>query len=203
MMRKLVVTAATVVCCLLILGAAASLPQTAAAQAAATVTILAERLNVRSGPGTTYEVVASAKSGEKYSVTGQSGNCAWLRIASGGKALGWVSGNKAFVTLKGACSSIPAAGAAAGGAPAPAGKTKQGCALLLNQLKLQVKLSVKRSDGWQTAWSIPAGAQAKVCVDPGAYTATFTAAGMPGNMAFPVTVQGGEYFEIPLTLPGR
>jgi uncharacterized protein YgiM (DUF1202 family) len=180
-------------------------PATLHAQAAPTVTILADRLNVRSGPGTGYGVVASAKSGEKYNVTGQNGNCAWLKIASGGKALGWVSGNKAYVKLNGTCSSIPAARASnAGAAAAPAaGKSKQGCALLANQLKMEVKLSVKRTDGWKSSWSIPAGGQSKVCVDPGSYTATFTATGMPGNMAFPVTVKGGEYYEIPLSLPGN
>jgi hypothetical protein len=46
------------------------------------------------------------------------------------------------------------------------------------------------------------GGETKICVNPGSYTATFTAAGMPGNMAFPLTVKGGEYFEIPLTLTG-
>ena len=180
-------------------------PNVAQAQSNATATILADRLNVRSGPGTGYGVVASAKKGEKYTVTGQNGSCAWLKIASGGKALGWVSGSKSFVKLNGACSGIPAAGASStGGAAAPAaGKSKQGCALLTNKLKADVKLSVKRSDGWQSSWSIPAGGQDKVCVDPGSYTATFTASGMPGNMAFPVTVKGGEYYEIPLSLPGN
>jgi uncharacterized protein YgiM (DUF1202 family) len=179
-------------------------PTAAHAQANATVTILADRLNIRSGPGTGYSVAASAKKGEKYTVTGQNGNCAWLKIASGGKALGWVSGGKSFVKLNGACSSIPGAGASsAGSAAAPAaGKGKQGCALLINKLKTDVKLSVKRSDGWQSSWSIPAGGQDKACVDPGSYTATFTASGLPGNMAFPVTVKGGEYYEIPLSLPG-
>jgi uncharacterized protein YgiM (DUF1202 family) len=186
----------------LAVGLTVALPQTAKAQAAATATIVTDALNVRSGPGTSYGVVASAKRGEKYTVTGQNGNCTWLKIAGGGKALGWVSGNKAYVKLNGACSNIPTAGAA-GSAAEPQGKGKQGCALLINQLTLQVKLNVKRSDGRQSAWSIPAGKQATVCVDPGSYTATFTASGMPGNMAFPLTVVGGEYFEIPLTLPGR
>jgi uncharacterized protein YgiM (DUF1202 family) len=182
------------------------LPAPAAqAQGGATATIVADRLNVRAGPGTTYGVVATAKRGEKYGVVGQNGSCAWLQIAKGGKTLGWVSGSKSFVTLAGSCSSIPAAGAGGtGGAAAPAGgKSKQGCALLLNQLPRDVKLSVKRTDGWTNSWSIPAGGQAKACVDPGSYTATFTASGMPGSMAFPVTVKGGEYFEIPLTLPGN
>ena len=197
-MRHILSTALTIIFSLaLMLAYATWQPGTANAQSGATVTILVDRLNVRSGPGTGYGVVASAKNGEKYSVTGQNGNCAWLKIASGGKALGWVSGNKAYVKLNGACGSIPAAGASA------AGKGKQGCALLTNQLKSNIKLSVKRSDGWQSSWSIPAGGQTKACVDPGSYTATFTASGMPGNMAFPVTVKGGEYYEIPLSLPGN
>jgi hypothetical protein len=63
-------------------------------------------------------------------------------------------------------------------------------------------LSVKRSDGWQSSWSIPAGGQLKACVDPGSYTATFTADGQTGSLAFPLTVKGGKYYEIPLSLPG-
>jgi uncharacterized protein YraI len=180
----------------------AAQPAAVQAQSGPTVTILADRLNVRSGPGTTYGVVASALSGEKYSVVGQNSGCAWLQIAKSGKTVGWVSGNKSYTKLSGSCSAIPAAGGSAAAAPA-AGAAKQGCALLVSNLKLDVKLSVKRGDGWQSSWSIPAGGQVKACVDPGSYTATFTAAGMPGNMAFPLTVKGGEYYEIPLNLPGN
>jgi hypothetical protein len=132
-------------------------------------------------------------------VIGQNGNCAWLKIGSSAKVLGWVSGNKAYAKLNGACGSIPASGAAV--APV-VGNGKQGCALLTNLLTFNVKLSVKRSDGWQSSWSIPVDGQAKVCVDPGSYTATFSANGVPGNMSFPVTVKGGEYLEVPLSLPG-
>jgi uncharacterized protein YraI len=182
--------------------AAAAPALTAGAQAAATVTVLVDRLNIRSGPGTGYAIVGSAAEGEKYTVTGQNGNCAWLKISSSGKPLGWVSGSKSYTRLNGACSKIPAAtGTATAPATAPSGG-KQGCALLTNELAFAVKLDVKRSDGWQSSWSIPAGGETKICVNPGSYTATFTAAGMPGNMAFPLTVKGGEYFEIPLALPG-
>jgi uncharacterized protein YgiM (DUF1202 family) len=183
--------------------AAAAPALTANAQAAATVTVLVDRLNIRSGPGTGYAVTGSAAEGEKYTVTGQNGNCAWLKIASSGKALGWVSGSKSYTRLNGACSKIPAVSGSTGGGTATVPSSgKQGCALLTNQLAFAVKLDVKRSDGWQSSWSIPVGGETKICVNPGSYTATFTAAGMPGNMAFPLTVKGGEYFEIPLTLTG-
>ena len=181
----------------------AAQPAAVQAQAAPGVTILADRLNVRSGPGTTYAVVASAVSGEQYRVVGQNGGCAWLQIAKGGKTVGWVSGSKSYTRLSGACSGIPAAGGAAAPAAAPAGgAAKQGCALLISKLAYAVKLSVKRSDGWQGNWSIPAGGQLTVCVDPGSYTATFTASGQTGSLALPLVVKGGEYYEIPLSLPG-
>ncbi len=192
--------------CLITLAALLTLPAALHAQGGATVTILADRLNVRSGPGTGYAVLSSAANGQQYSVVGQNGGCAWLQIAKGGKTLGWVSGSKSYVKLNGACGSIPAAGAS-GGSAAPAaapagGAAKQGCALLINQLKFTVKLGVeRRGDGWQGSWSIPVGGQAEVCVDPGSYTATFTASGQSGSMAFPLTVQGGEYYKIPLSLP--
>ena len=118
-----------------------------ASQATPTATILVDRLNVRSGPATTYKVVASAVKGEKLAVTGQSGQCAWLKLSRGGKALGWVSGNKAYVQLNIACAKIPAATAAAAPAAAPAG---QGCGTVINQLGFDVNISLLRSDGWKT-----------------------------------------------------
>ena len=156
----------------------------------------------RSGPGTGYAVLSSATNGQQYSVVGQNGSCAWLQIAKGGKTLGWVSGSKSYVKLNGVCSAIPAAGAGSGAAAPAGGAAKQGCALLINQLKFAVKLGVKRSsDGWQNSWSIPVGGQVEVCVDPGSYTATFTASAQSGSMAFPLTIKGGEYYKIPLSLP--
>jgi hypothetical protein len=174
-------------------------PTSVHAQVASNVTVLVDRLNVRSGPGTGYAVVAGVSRGEQYGVVGQSGNCAWLQIAKRGRTLGWVSGSRSYTRLSGACSAIPAA---SGNAAPAAGGVRQGCALLINQLGSEVKLSVESSNGRQSSWSIPAGGRSKVCVDPGSYTATFTAAGIPGSMAFPVTVKGGEYYEIPLSLPG-
>ena len=180
-------------------------PHAAHAQSNATVTILADRLNVRSGPGTGYGVVASAKKRREVQRHRPERQ---LRLAQNrqrrqGPGLG--------VGQQVLCQAQRRLQQHSGGrgkqhrqrsGPA-AGKGKQGCALLLNKLKTDVKLSVKRSDGWQSSWSIGAGGQNKVCVDPGSYTATFTASGMPGNMAFPVTVKGGEYYEIPLSLPGN
>jgi hypothetical protein len=44
------------------------------------VEVLVEGLNIRSGPGTGYPVVASGAIGQRFPVIGQSGNCAWLHV---------------------------------------------------------------------------------------------------------------------------
>jgi hypothetical protein len=58
-----------------------------------------DRLNVRSGPGTTYAVVAKALPGESYPVVGRSSDGAWLQIDRGGGETGWVSA--AYMTIAG------------------------------------------------------------------------------------------------------
>ncbi|MBK8051368.1 MAG: SH3 domain-containing protein, partial [Anaerolineales bacterium] len=170
------------------------------AQAGPTATVLVDSLNIRSGPGTSYKVAGSAAKGTKLSVVGQSGSCAWLQIARGGKTAGWVSGNPSFTKLSTACSKVPAATAPAA---TTGSSTAPGCAVLVNQLAFDVKLSVKRTDGWSTALAVPVGAEKQICVAPGQYTATFTAAGMPTSMSFPVAVKGGESYRIPLSLRGQ
>ena len=178
--RKTLWTVASLLLAWLILGNVLLSPVAEASpaqQTAPTATILADRLNVRSGPGTTYKVVASAANGDKYAVTGQTSQCAWLKISSNGKALGWVSGNKAYVKLNTTCAKIPATTAPAAPAATAAG---QGCATVINQLGFDVKISVQRNDGWKDAFTIANGAEKDYCVDPGTYTATLSATGRPG-----------------------
>jgi uncharacterized protein YgiM (DUF1202 family) len=171
-----------------------------ATQTAPTATVLVDRLNVRSGPGTTYKVVGGADSGTQLTVVGQTGQCAWLKVAKGGKELGWVSGNKAYVKLSTSCTKIPAATAGAAPVAAPAG---EGCATVINQLGFDVKIDVKRSDGWKDSFTVAKSAERQYCVAPGSYTATLSSSARPGAMSFPLTVQGGENYRIPLALPGQ
>jgi uncharacterized protein YgiM (DUF1202 family) len=171
-----------------------------AAQAAPTATVLVDRLNVRSGPGTTYKVVGGANNGEKLTVVGQSGQCAWLKVSKGGKELGWVSGSNAFVKLSTSCAKIPVATVPSAPATGAAG---QGCATVVNQLGFDVKIDVKRSDGWKDSFTVAKGAERQYCVNPGSYTATLSSSARPGAMSFPLTVKGGENYRIPLALPGQ
>ena len=79
--------------------------------------VLVEGLNIRSGPGTGYPVVASGAIGQRFPVIGQAGNCAWLQVVLEDGAEGWLSGSAAYSSLNVACSALPGASIAA--APTP------------------------------------------------------------------------------------
>jgi serine protease Do len=75
----------------------------------ATATILVDKLNVRSGPGTTYARIGGVVAGDVLTVTGQAQNCGWLKVQT--KQLnGWVSsGQSEYVKLNVPCSKVPIA----------------------------------------------------------------------------------------------
>jgi hypothetical protein len=73
-----------------------------------TATVLVAKLNVRSGPGTTYARVGAVNAKDVLTVLGQAQNCAWLKVQSK-QVSGWVSGQPAYVKLSVPCSKIPAA----------------------------------------------------------------------------------------------
>lgn len=75
--------------------------------------VLVEGLNIRSGPGTNFAVVARGTFGQQLPVTGQSGNCAWLQVLLEDGSDGWISGAAAYSSLNVACSVVPGARAAA------------------------------------------------------------------------------------------
>jgi TolB protein len=64
-----------------------------------------DRLNVRSGPGTAYAVIAKAVSGERYALVGRSIDGAWLQINRGGGEMGWVAA--AYLHVEGDLSLLP------------------------------------------------------------------------------------------------
>ncbi len=72
------------------------------------ITVLAENLNVRSGHGTTSNIVAQVTRGTLLEALGQYNNCAWYRVESQEGKQGWVSGDSKYTQLTGACSDIPA-----------------------------------------------------------------------------------------------
>ena len=71
-------------------------------------TVLANNLNVRSGPGTEFERLGAAPRDSTLAVLGQFENCAWLRVVAPTNLEGWVSGDAQFITLDTPCAEIPA-----------------------------------------------------------------------------------------------
>jgi len=61
---------------------------------------------IRSGPGSTYDMVRLATAGELLLAIGQSQNCRWLHVLDGDGQPGWVSGNPVYTQLEGDCTSL-------------------------------------------------------------------------------------------------
>jgi hypothetical protein len=88
--------------------AAAALPAVAAATTTtpvATVKTGQGRLNIRSGPGTGYLVVAKANDGDTYPVLGHSAAGDWLELQLNGGETGWASA--AYLEVDGDVSGLP------------------------------------------------------------------------------------------------
>ncbi|WP_053367246.1 SH3 domain-containing protein [Bacillus sp. FJAT-27245] len=73
-------------CCILLIGTLFPLKEAAAGQTAAAAV---DSLNIRSGPGLSYKVVATAKKGARFTVLGTSGEWVQLQMPSGGT--GWAA----------------------------------------------------------------------------------------------------------------
>ena len=81
------------------------------------VEVLMEGLNIRSGPGTGYTVIASSAIGQRFAVIGQSGNCTWLQIVLEDGVEGWMSGAAVYSSMNVACNALP--GGSASVTPTP------------------------------------------------------------------------------------
>ncbi len=88
----------------------------AGASATATVSTGAQRLNVRSGPGTSYPVVGSLASGSQVTATARSARGDWLRIADANLPAGTGWASAAYLTVQGNATELPVAGAPAAAA---------------------------------------------------------------------------------------
>lgn len=107
---------------------------------AAVVKSGAKRLNVRSGPGVNYPVVASAADGAALTAVGRNAAADWIRVRFPAEAAtadaGWV--NAPFLALQGRADDLPITTARAGVAPVqPAGQPSTAVAGLTGKLVLQ------------------------------------------------------------------
>jgi SH3-like domain-containing protein len=75
----------------------ASVPAAAAATVSATLTIASDLVNVRSGPGTEYELIGSATNGESFAIVAKNVAGDWWQVCCVGGQNGWVFGELATV----------------------------------------------------------------------------------------------------------
>ena len=85
----------------------ASAPASVDTGVTATVAITDSRLNVRSGPGTGYRILAKAMPGETFAAVGRSADAMWIEIAGDalGAASGWVAAE--FMQLSASIEALP------------------------------------------------------------------------------------------------
>lgn len=174
---------------------------------APTVTVNVRGLNVRSGPGTTYAVVASLTAGKILTIVGSAANCSWLKVQDGGRDLGWISGSNQFVSFTVPCSTLPVVAAPVAPTPvppptpAPAANTgAEGCYVLINQLGIELTITLSRNDGWTDTFSLSVGSEREYCAPPGDYQYTLQAPGALGAIQGTLTIKAGERNRLPLKL---
>ena len=72
-------------------------------------TVMVKLLNVRSGPGTAYPIVAIVKEGDVLTALGRTPDNLWIVVRLADGTSGWCSAYSKYVTLSGGISQLPAA----------------------------------------------------------------------------------------------
>jgi uncharacterized protein YraI len=93
------------------------------------LTVLAEAVNVRSGPGVAYPAVGLLTQGQQASLIGHNAASGWWQVQLPGGGTGWVTGGTAYVMVGGNTTAVPEATAStvvSAGAPGPAGAGQSG-----------------------------------------------------------------------------
>ncbi len=61
--------------------------------------VIVKQMNLRTGPGTVYPVVALLKQGDVLTVVGRSPDRTWLSVKTAGNVAGWCSASSRYVRL--------------------------------------------------------------------------------------------------------
>jgi uncharacterized protein YraI len=91
-------------------------PPTANTAGAATVQIVGVRVNVRSGPGTNFQIIGEMKTGDSAPIIGRNTDSTWWAIQFN-QASGWVINNQELVKVSGDTSQVHLAQSAASPVP--------------------------------------------------------------------------------------
>ncbi len=84
------------------------------------LTVLAEGINVRGGPGVAYPTVGLLTRGQQAALIGHHAASGWWQVQLPGGGTGWVTGGTAYVSVSGNAAAVPEVTSAA---PATAGTT--------------------------------------------------------------------------------
>ncbi|GAB4550608.1 MAG: hypothetical protein Kow0063_45070 [Anaerolineae bacterium] len=71
------------------------------------LTVLAQALNVRAGPGLTHSIIGLLEQGDRVAIVGQHTASGWWQVVLPGGGTGWVSGGAAYVSVTGDTTSVP------------------------------------------------------------------------------------------------
>ncbi|MFN8489815.1 MAG: SH3 domain-containing protein [Caldilineaceae bacterium] len=182
-----------------------------------TATVVAPKLNVRSGPGTNYAIIGSAAKGTHFTIVGQASNCSWLKVVDAKKQEGWLAGASQYVSVDTPCNQLPAAAPPPNTPPAsqptatPAAKptpkaqptsalpVNQGCYLFQNQLGAEVTVTITGQNGkWTITFKVPRDMEQVQCFAPGRYTFTLDAPPPWNSVNGEFTVKAGDHYYFPL-----
>ncbi|MBI3960568.1 MAG: PD40 domain-containing protein [Chloroflexi bacterium] len=127
---------------------------------AGTVDTNGVRLNVRSGPGTTYAIVAKLSDGVRLSLLARNGDGGWVQVALEAGGFGWVSAR--YVTAEGAIDQLPISGAisdapALVASPASAQTTQSPISNPSGPTGLSGKLALAAADGSVVLYDLSSG----------------------------------------------
>ncbi len=185
-------------------------------------------LNLRAGPGTSFDRIATLSQGNRLTVTGQVDACAWLQVITPTGGQGWVAGTTQYVTLSVACTTIPdpsqatttpqaiatpVAGATANAqvlqttpTPTPAAgavgsvlPAEQGCYLFQNQLGTELTVTMTRvGETENVSFQVPSDQETPYCLDVGRYTYTIDAPPPWASINGELDVKAGDRYLFPV-----
>ncbi len=177
--------------------------------------VASRNMNVRSGPGTDFAVIASANSGDSFYITGKNEDGSWYQVCCfAGEEKGWLSAS--LVTIEGDAAEIqvatdipappptptpPPKPTSPPSAPPPAATATPeaelppdlGCYLIQNQINAELTFTIEAVGwNWRETFRIPAGAEIPYCLSPGRYNYTIDAPPPWGNINGSIDVAAGD-----------
>ncbi len=166
-------------------------------------TVLVPVLNVRTGPGTNYPAIATARQGQSFPLIGQVNNCAWVMIRDSAGLEGWIAAGNQYARVDGSCGGLGSGKIVAGTGrtpPSTTGTSNEGCINFQNQIntELTITFTGKTGQGSRTFKVASHGAQ-RQCFAPGSYTYTLDAPPPLGSSNGELTIQGGATINFPIS----